>query len=132
MKKRVFDFLRKYWFVLLLNLIILIGIVFSKYFNDLYVNDSGYFSITLFSIFVIVILPICSVAYGCLSYIVYKKIWIQQLFLVITLLLGFLIVEFIGLTVIIVPCFMIISIFASLITKFFSWLMRESKKAWRE
>lgn len=132
MKKKLFDFSRKYWFVLLLNLIILIGTVFSKVFKDLYVNDSGYFSITLYSIFVIVILPICSAVYGCLSYIICKKIWIQQLFLAITLLLGFLIVEFIGLTVIIVPCFTIISIFASLITKFFSWLIRETKKAWRE
>ena len=132
MKKKLCDFLRKYWFVLLLNLIMLIGTVLSNVFQDLYVDNSGYFTIKLYSIYVIVILPICSAVYGCLSYIICKKIWIQQLFLAITLLLGFLIVEDIGLTAIIVPIFTIFSSLSSCITKFFCWLIRETRKSWLE
>ena len=125
MKKRFLSFLRVYWFLVLLNIIMLTGIVLSKVFGDVYIQKNALYTYNLHSIFVFVVLPIYSLIYGCLSYIVCKKIWLQQILLMITLLLGFLITELISVktnglifgVLIIMPCFKFFSIFTSITTK---------------
>ena len=125
MKNRFLNFFSSYWFFVFLNIIMLIGIVFSKIFGDVYIQKSVLYSYNLHSIYVFIIIPIYSLIYGVLSYFVCKKISAPQILLAITLLLGFLIVELIsaegiGLIfgiLILTPCFIVFSIFTSIITK---------------
>ena len=125
MKNRFLNFFSTHWLFVLLNIIILIGTIFSKVFGDVYIQKNDLYSFNLHSIYIFVILPIYSLIYGFLSYVVYKKIWFQQLLLAITLLLGFLITELISVetnglifgVLILTPIFTLFSIFTSLTTK---------------
>lgn len=128
MKNRFLNLLRKYRLLLLLNIFILIATVFSKIFGELYIIKRDFFSFNLHTVYVFAVLPIYSIIYGCLSYIICKKVWFPQMLLVVTMVLGFLLTEFLinfgngdnGLIVavlILIPCYTIFSISVSLITK---------------
>lgn len=125
MKNKLLNFLKKYWFFVFLNIIMLTGTVLSKVFGDVYVQKNELYSFNLHSIYVFTVIPIYSLIYGCLSYVVCKKIWFQQILLALTLFLGFLITELISVeanglifgVLILIPCCTIFSILASAITK---------------
>ncbi len=137
MKNRFLNFLRKYWFLVLLNLIILIGMILSKIFGDVYIQKNVLYSFNLHSVYVFAMLPIYSLLYGCLSYIVCRKIWFPQPLLAITLFSGFLISELfpvgdsgILVILILIPCFTFFSIFTSAITAFIFYVSRKLKEIW--
>ena len=110
MKRKFLSFLRKYWFLILLNIIVLIGTVLSKVFGDIYVVQSEVLSYNFHSIFVLLILPVYSLMYGIVSYAIYKKIWYPQFLLLITLVLDFLLIEeFIFGLLLLTPCYMVVS-----------------------
>ena len=125
MKNRLLIFLRKYRLLLLLNIIMLIGIAFSKIFGDLYIQKRDLFSFNLHTIYIFAVLPIYSFIYGCLSYIICKKVWFPQILLAVAMILGFLLAELIsfgdnGLIVavlILTPSYTIFSIATSAVTK---------------
>lgn len=81
MKNRFLNFLRKYWLSILLSVIMLIGIFLSTRYADLYHNGSDILPMNLRDLYIIYAMPLCSLIYGCLSYIKAKKIWFPQLIL---------------------------------------------------
>ena len=81
MKNRFLSFLKKYWFCFLLSIIMVIGMLLSTVFADLYVSGKGYIRFDLQALYLIFGLPLYSLIYGCLSYIKVKKIWLPQLIL---------------------------------------------------
>ena len=93
MKNRFLDFFRKDWLSFILCIIMFVGIIFSRIFGNVYISENSFYSFNLHTIYVFIGLPIFSLIYGCLSYIVCKKMWFQQILLATTLLLGLLIVE---------------------------------------
>ena len=135
MKNRFLIFFNAHWFFVLLNIIMLIGTIFSNVFGDVYIQKKSLYSFNLHSVYVFVILPIYSLIYGCLSYVIYKKIWFQQILLAITLLLAFLITELISVEpnglifgiLILTPSFTFFSIFTSSITKIIYKIIRTMK-----
>ena len=80
MGKKFLQFLKKYWFCILLSAIMVIGLFLSTFFADLYECGRGYIRFDLREMYLIFGLPIYSLIYGCLSYIKTKKIWVPQLF----------------------------------------------------
>lgn len=139
MKNEFLNFLKKYWRLVLINLIIVIGIVLSKIFGDVYIQKNALYSFNLHSVYVFTVLPIYSLLYGCLSYTVCRKIWFQQLILAIALLLGLLISELFSaedsailVILILVPCFTLFSIFTSVITAFIFYVGRKLKEIWAD
>ena len=125
MKNRFLNLLRKYRLLLLLNIFILIAMVFSKIFGELYIIKRDFFSFNLHTVYVFAVLPIYSIIYGCLSYIICKKVWFPQILLAVAMILGFLLAELIsfgdnGLIVailILIPLYTIFSIVVSAVTK---------------
>lgn len=125
MKKKFLLFLNDHWFIILLNTLMLIGTVFSNIFGDIYIKKNTLYSFNLHSIYVLVVLPIYSLIYGCISYVVYKRLWSQQILLAIALLLAFLITELIAVEsngliigiIILTPSFTFFSILSCFITK---------------
>jgi len=110
MKRRFLSFLRKYWLLVLLNIIVLIGTVLSKIFGYIYVVKSEVLSYNFHSIFVLLILPVYSLLYGIVSYAIYKKILYPQILLLATLVLDFLLIgEFIFGLFLLTPCYIVVS-----------------------
>ena len=81
MKNRLLKFSRKYWFCILLSVIMAFSMFLSTVFADLYLSGKGDIRFDLRELFLIFGLPLYSLIYGCLSYIKVKKIWIPQLIL---------------------------------------------------
>ena len=81
MKIRILDFFKKYWLCFLLSIIMLIGVFLSTHYADLYEIGSDMIRFNLSVLYMIYIMPIYSLLYGCLSYIKAKKIWVPQLIL---------------------------------------------------
>ena len=86
MKRKFLSFLRKYWFCFLLSAIILIGLTLSIRYADLYQTgtEDDMIRFNLYDLYLIYGIPLCSFVYGCLTYIILKKVWIQQLILFAT------------------------------------------------
>ncbi len=86
MKKRFLSFFRKYWFCFLLSTIMVIGITMSTRYADLYKtgSDGDMIRFDLGDLYLIFGLPLYSLIYGCLSYIILKKVWFPQLILFAT------------------------------------------------
>ena len=83
MGKKFLNFLKKYWFCILLSVIMVMGNVFATYYSDLCTFGGDAFRAGLDTIYQFIITPIYSLIYGCLSYIKLKKIWTPQLILYI-------------------------------------------------
>lgn len=83
MKNRFLSFLRKYWFCLLLSIIMVIGIHLSTRYADVYKtgNVGDMIRFDLGELYLIFGLPLYSFVYGCLSYTILKKAWLPQLIL---------------------------------------------------
>lgn len=80
MENRFLNFLRKYCLCFLLSVIMVIGIFLSTVFADLYViGDELIFDLS--TLYILYVVPIYSLIYGCLSHIKVKKIWIPLLIL---------------------------------------------------
>ncbi len=124
MKTSFVKFINKYKFCIVLNFIMLIGMLLSNFFGDLYTVNTGLWSYNLHSVYVIVALPIYSMIYGLLSYIFHRRIWVPQLLLFIFTILCFAFTELppiegngflIGIFVI-TPCYVICSISGAIVT----------------
>lgn len=81
MKNRFLSFLSKYWFCFLLSIIMVIGNSLSTYYTDFYIIKSDMIKFGLSSLYLIYVIPIYSLIYGCFSYMKIKKIWVPQLIL---------------------------------------------------
>lgn len=114
----------KYRTCVFLNLIMMFGMLLSNVFQNLYVVENSLLSYNLYSIYIFKIIPIYCFIYGSLSYIVYKKIWIPQLILAVSSVLGFGIAEWISVksnafivgTLVVTPCYAICSAMSALMT----------------
>ncbi len=86
MKNRFLAFLRRYWLCILLSIIMVIGVSLSTRYADLYETGSGADMIRfdLGDLYLIYVIPLYSFVYGCLSYIILKKVWLPQLILFTT------------------------------------------------
>ena len=83
MKNKFSNFLRKYWLCFLLSVIMVLGVILSTHYADLYEtgSDSDMIRFDLRELYLIYVMPLYSLVYGCLSYAVLKKVWIPQLIL---------------------------------------------------
>lgn len=124
MKNGVLNFLKKYRLLVWLNMLVLIGTVcFGVFGRHIFVSKSEFISLSLYSVYALIGLPIYSFIYGCMSYLIYKKVWFQQMLLAITLALAFVFENFISgrlgeivpTVIIFTPCFVVISLFGSAI-----------------
>lgn len=117
MKKVLAQLFYQYKLLLLFNIIMIISTVLSSVMGDIYVVQNEVLSYNLHSIFVLRILPVYSLLYGILSYVIYKKIRYPQFLLLTTLVLSFLFAELISLDIsglivgffILTPCYMVVS-----------------------
>ena len=91
MKEHFVAYLKKYKLLWLLNIIMLLGAMFSIAFGDLYIIERGVFSYNLTAIYYFFVIPVYSLVYGCFSYTIYKKIQFAQIPLVICSFLALLI-----------------------------------------
>lgn len=89
--KYIFKILRKYWVCILLSTIMVVGIFLSTRYADLYVVDSGIISFDLSTLYLIYVVPVYSIIYGVLSYVVLKKVWVPQLILYVITVVGFVV-----------------------------------------
>lgn len=83
MKNRLLKILRKYWGCILFSLIMVIGLFLTMRFADLCETGKGYIRLNLYETYLILGIPLLSFAYGCVSYVVLKKLWVQQLILLV-------------------------------------------------
>ena len=78
MKNRFLSFLRKYWFCILLSVLMGIGIFLSTYYAESYKIGSDMIRLDLSSLYIIYFIPTYSLIYGSLSYVKIKKVWVPQ------------------------------------------------------
>lgn len=90
MKNRFLNFLQKYWFCLLLSLIMVVGVSLSDYYAYLYEFGSDKIKFGLSTLYLVYVIPIYSLIYGCSSYVKIKKVWIPDLILYFTTCIYFL------------------------------------------
>ena len=117
MKKHLHNFFYQYKLLVLFNIIIIISTVLSSVIGDIYVVKNEVLSYNLHSIFVFRILPVYSLLYGIVSYAIYKKIRYPQFLLLTTLAFSFLFAGLISLDIsglivgflILTPCYMVVS-----------------------
>ncbi|MBE6671073.1 MAG: hypothetical protein E7593_02610 [Ruminococcaceae bacterium] len=85
MKRRFLSFLRKYWFCILLSVIMVFGISLSTIYADLYISGDvdDMLRFDLRDVYLVFCLPLYSLIYGCLSFLKTRKILLQQLILYI-------------------------------------------------
>ena len=83
MKNRFLSFLRRYWICILLSVIMVIGLHLSSRYADLYETGSAgdMIRFDLYDLYIVYAMPLYSLVYGCLSYIIVKKTWFPQLIL---------------------------------------------------
>ena len=74
MKNRFLNFSRKFWFCILLSVIMVIGLSLSTVYAELYETDGGYIQFDLEALYLILGIPLYSLIYGCLSFIKTNKI----------------------------------------------------------
>ena len=126
------NFLKKYWFCFLLSAIIIGGVPFSSHFADLYEHGGDNMSFDFYDDYLISIMPLFSLIYGCLSYAILKKAWLQQLILFVIAFIywfGFDMknLEWLG-TYIWTFIPLIFSLIGTGITAFICWGIRDMKK----
>ena len=131
MVKSFLNFLKNYWFCFLLSVIMVMGNVLATYYSDLCTFGGDAFRAGLDTIYQIIITPLYSLIYGCLSYIKVKKIWIPQLILCIVAFLYWFRFDITELTW---PGTYIWSVYPTIfsligtgITKFVYYIIKESK-----
>ncbi len=90
MKKRFLNFSRKYWFCILLGVIMVIGMFLSNVYADLYETGGGYIQFDLEALYLIFGIPLYSLIYGCLSFIKTEKILVPLLILYLITCIYFL------------------------------------------
>ncbi len=78
MKVRFLNFLKKYKICFLLSVIMVMGLSLTTRYAYLY-ESGDYISFDLRELYLVCIVPLYSIAYGCLSYTIFKKIWFPQL-----------------------------------------------------
>ena len=87
----------------------------------------------MYDLYLVLILPIFHFLYGCVAYIITKKIWLSQLILliisfVVSLLLNMkAIINVIALSVVSVIC----SLIGAAVTAFICWIIREIKGTYK-
>ncbi|MBE6780156.1 MAG: hypothetical protein E7545_04160 [Ruminococcaceae bacterium] len=112
-------FWSRYWLSFLLNIFLLVGMILSAIFGDEYLQPDAYFKLTFYSLVVMFFVPIYSLIYGSMSYVVSKKTWLQQIMLAITLLLEYLIFKLIRPnsvdTIIVLLIYIVFNVFLSVI-----------------
>lgn len=72
-------FLRKYWLCFLLSVLMVVGMLLSTVYKDVYESGSEMIRFNLQDVYLIFGIPLVSFIYGCLSYLNTKKTWIPQL-----------------------------------------------------
>ena len=87
MKNKFLKFLSKYWICFLLSVIMIVGLSLSTRYAHLYESGSGMIRFDLRETYLVGIVPLYSLIYGCLSYIKTRKIWISQFILGIVVFL---------------------------------------------
>ena len=135
MKKALLKLFYQYRLLVLVNIIMIISTVLSSVMGDIYVVKNAVLSYNLHSIFVLLILPVCSFLYGIVSYAIYKKIRCPQFLLLITLVLSFLFAGLISLDIsglivgsfILTPCYMVVSFIGTAITAYIYCLIKSLK-----
>ena len=81
MKSTFLNFFKKYWLCILLSTIIGIGFPLTIHYADLLKIGSGMIVFDLSALYLFCFAPIYSLMYGCLSYVILKKVWLPQLLL---------------------------------------------------
>ena len=117
MKKALLQLFNQYKLLVWFNIVMIISTVLSSVMGDIYVVQNEVLSYNLHSIFVLRILPVYSLLHGIVSYAIYKKIRYPQILLLTTLVLSFLFAELISLDIsglivgflILTPCYMVVS-----------------------
>ena len=89
MINKLFKSVGKYWVCILLSVTIAVGIFLSTHYADLYVVGSDMIRFDLSTLYLIYVMPLCSLIYGTVSYVALKKIWLPQLILYIVIIVGF-------------------------------------------
>ena len=136
MKKALLQLFYQYRLLVWFNIIMIISAVLSSVMGDIYVVQNEVLSYNLHSIFVLRILPVYSLLYGIVSYLIYKKLRYPQLLLLTTLVLAFLFAEFISLDIsglivgffLLTPCYMVVSFIGTAIILIPYKLIHELKK----
>lgn len=90
MKNRFLNFSRKFWFCILLSVIMVVGMFLSTVYADLYETDGGYIQFDLEALYLILGIPLYSLIYGCLSFIKTNKILVPLLILCLITCIYFL------------------------------------------
>ncbi len=147
MKNKLLSFLNTYKFCFLMGVLLVLAIIIlSACFKDVVLNDDSIFRMTVVDYYLLLGWPFLSALFGALSFIFLKKVFMPSLVISITVWIMLAIVSLImdpkniynlkgifSIGALILPIITFVFSFASaLITKFFAWLIRESKKAWTE
>ena len=94
MKNRFSNHYRIYKICYIISVAIVAGIFLSTYFSELFEFGDNILTFNFSDIYLLFIIPICSIFYGIVTYIKVRKIWIPQLIFFIIFILGYLLLTF--------------------------------------
>ena len=80
MKSTFLNFLRKYWLCMLLSVLMVVGTSLATRYGNLYESSDPY-RLDLGEVYLVFVIPLISLIYGCLSYFILKRIWVPLLIL---------------------------------------------------
>ena len=78
MKNKLLDFLKRYWILIILSLIYPLVMVYFRLFGNTVIWRNALGDFGVYELYIIFILPILHVIYGCVTYAVTKKILIPN------------------------------------------------------
>ena len=78
MKNKLLDFLKRYWILIILSLIYPLVMVYFRLFGNTVIWRNALGDFGVYELYIIFILPILHVIYGCITYAVTKKILIPN------------------------------------------------------
>lgn len=94
MRNRLSNHCSKYKICYIISIVMVAGIFLSTYFSELFENGDSILTFNFSDIYLLFIIPICSIIYGIITYIKVRKIWIPQLIFFIIFILGYLLLTF--------------------------------------
>lgn len=133
MKNIFFQFLKRNYILIILSCVNPFLVSTIQYWGTTVISRDALGPTRIYDLYLVLILPIFYFLYGCVAYIITKKIWLPQLILliisfVVSLLLNMkAIINVIALSVVSVIC----SLIGAAVTAFICWIIREIKGTYK-
>ena len=133
MKSNFLNFLKRNFIFIILSFVHPLAMLTFKYWGTIVLSNTALGPFRTYDFYVICFLPIFHFIYGCVAYIIIKKIWFPQLILFVSSFVFLIIFNihmlFNGMALSVIS--IIFSLIGTIVTSFICWIIREMKENYK-